>query len=159
MFTVACFSGSKTGCMLLVRSTTSTSSMTRMFSVGVAAFGANRERGLAVAAAQQVSRPAAVRARAQHLAAQVPFAARVVVERLGVGRGGGSAPGAEGRNMEHFCLRIDPFDPDAVARHLRAHGIEPGETASRFGADGQGPSIYLEDPEGNRVELKGPPFE
>jgi len=75
-----------------------------------------------------------------------------------IGRGGGSAPGAEGRNMEHFCLRIDPFDPDADARHSLAHGIEPGETASRFGADGQGPSIYLEDPEGNRIELKGPPF-
>ena len=75
-----------------------------------------------------------------------------------IGRGGGAAPGAEGRNMEHFCLRIDPFDGNAIARHLRAHGVEPGDVATRFGADGEGPSLYLQDPEGNRVELKGPPL-
>ena len=75
-----------------------------------------------------------------------------------IGRGGGAAPGAEGRNMEHFCLRIDPFDGDAIARHLRAHGVEPGDVAPRFSADGEGPSLYLQDPEGNRVELKGPPL-
>jgi glyoxylase I family protein len=74
-----------------------------------------------------------------------------------IGRAGGPAPGRTGHNMEHFCLRIDPFDADAIARHLRAHGVEPGEVAARFGADGQGPSLYLDDPEGNRVELKGPP--
>jgi catechol 2,3-dioxygenase-like lactoylglutathione lyase family enzyme len=75
-----------------------------------------------------------------------------------IGRGGGAPPGPEGRNMEHFCLRIDPFDGDAIARYLRVKGVEPGEVAARFGADGKGPSIYLEDPEGNRVELKGPPL-
>ena len=74
-----------------------------------------------------------------------------------IGREGGGAPGRRDHNMDHFCLRIDPFDGQAIARHLRAHGIEPGETTPRFGADGEGPSIYLEDPEGNRVELKGPP--
>jgi catechol 2,3-dioxygenase-like lactoylglutathione lyase family enzyme len=74
-----------------------------------------------------------------------------------IGREGGAAAGREGRNMDHFCLRIDPFDPGAIAAHLRAHGIEPGDVLPRFGADGEGPSIYLDDPEGNRVELKGPP--
>jgi glyoxylase I family protein len=74
-----------------------------------------------------------------------------------IGREGGAAAGREGRNMDHFCLRIDPFDPRAIAAHLRAHGIEPGDVLPRFGADGEGPSIYLDDPEGNRVELKGPP--
>jgi glyoxylase I family protein len=74
-----------------------------------------------------------------------------------LGREGGEAPGRKGHNMDHFCLRVDPFDGPAIARHLRAHGMEPGEAAPRFGADGEGPSIYLEDPEGNRVELKGPP--
>lgn len=59
-------------------------------------------------------------------------------------------------NMEHFCLRIDPFDPDAIRRHLDQHGISYGEIADRFGAEGRGPSIYVQDPEGNRVELKGP---
>lgn len=81
-----------------------------------------------------------------------------LVDVAGVlGRQGGGAPGRESHNMEHFCLRIEPFDGEAIARHLRAHGVEPGETGSRFGADGDGPSLYLLDPEGNRVELKGPP--
>lgn len=74
-----------------------------------------------------------------------------------LGRMGGTAPGKEGRNMDHFCLRIDPFDPDALAAHLQAKGLEPGAVKRRYGAQGFGPSLYLEDPEGNVVELKGPP--
>jgi catechol 2,3-dioxygenase-like lactoylglutathione lyase family enzyme len=70
---------------------------------------------------------------------------------------GGAAPGREGRNLDHFCLRIAPFDEAAIRAHLAAHGVAAGETASRFGAEGEGPSIYIEDPEGNVVELKGPP--
>lgn len=74
-----------------------------------------------------------------------------------LGRAGGAGPGGEGRNMEHFCLRVDPFEPEAIAAHLRAHGVEPGEVARRYGADGFGPSMYIRDPDGNTVELKGPP--
>jgi glyoxylase I family protein len=74
-----------------------------------------------------------------------------------LGRAGGAAPGAEGRNLDHFCLRIEPFDEAAIRAHLAAHGVAAGETASRFGAEGEGPSIYIADPEGNTVELKGPP--
>jgi glyoxylase I family protein len=74
-----------------------------------------------------------------------------------LGRAGGAAPGREGRNLDHFCLRVDPWDADAIAAHLRSHGVEPGPVAQRFGAEGQGPSLYLTDPEGNTVELKGPP--
>ncbi len=74
-----------------------------------------------------------------------------------LGRMGGAAPGAEGRNMDHFCLRVEPFDADAIRAHLAAHGVEAGKTESRYGAEGEGPSIYLSDPEGNVVELKGPP--
>ena len=73
-----------------------------------------------------------------------------------LGRQGGAAPGKEGRNMDHFCVRVEPFDADAIAAHLRAHGVEPGEVVQRSGAEGTGPSIYLDDPEGNMVELKGP---
>ena len=62
-----------------------------------------------------------------------------------------------GRNMDHFCLRIEPFDAAAIAAHLRAHGVEPGDVATRYGAEGHGPSIYVDDPDGNVVELKGPP--
>lgn len=74
-----------------------------------------------------------------------------------LGRMGGAAPGAEGRNLDHFCLRVEPFDEAAVRAHLVAHGVEAGETESRYGAEGEGPSIYVSDPEGNVVELKGPP--
>ena len=73
-----------------------------------------------------------------------------------LGRKGGLPPARQRRNMDHFCLRVEPFDADAIAAHLEAHGIEPGEVARRFGAEGDGPSIYIEDPEGNTVELKGP---
>ena len=74
-----------------------------------------------------------------------------------LGRAGGAAPGREGRNLDHFCLRIEPFDDAAICAHLRTHGVDAGEFATRFGADGDGPSVYLQDPEGNTVELKGGP--
>ena len=74
-----------------------------------------------------------------------------------LGSKGGAAPGREGRNLDHFCLRVDPFNADAIIAHLRAHGADPAPVASRYGAEGQGPSIYVSDPEGNVVELKGPP--
>jgi catechol 2,3-dioxygenase-like lactoylglutathione lyase family enzyme len=61
-----------------------------------------------------------------------------------------------GANLDHLCLRVDPFDSAAIARHLAAHGTACGPQASRYGAEGQGPSVYLTDPEGNGVELKGP---
>ena len=74
-----------------------------------------------------------------------------------LGRMGGAAPGVEARNLDHFALRVDPYDEDAIRAHLHAHGVEPGESGSRYGAEGEGPSIYLRDPEGNMIELKGPP--
>ena len=73
-----------------------------------------------------------------------------------LGLKGGPPAGPDGHNMDHFCLRITPFDASTIAAHLRAHGIEPSEAGTRFGAEGDGPSLYLDDPEGNRVELKGP---
>jgi glyoxylase I family protein len=74
-----------------------------------------------------------------------------------LGRMGGAAPGPEGHNVDHICLRVDAFEPAALAAWLRERGVEPGEYGSRYGADGEGPSLYLTDPEGNGVELKGPP--
>jgi catechol 2,3-dioxygenase-like lactoylglutathione lyase family enzyme len=74
-----------------------------------------------------------------------------------LGRMGGAAPGAEARNLDHFALRVDPYNEEAIRAHLKAHGVEPGESGSRYGAEGEGPSIYLRDPEGNMIELKGPP--
>lgn len=73
-----------------------------------------------------------------------------------LGKAGGAAPGREGRNLDHLCLRVEPFDQDAIVAHLKRHGIEVGEIRKRYGAEGNGISIYVTDPEGNTVELKGP---
>ena len=73
-----------------------------------------------------------------------------------LGKAGGAPPGREGRNMDHLCLRVEPFDQDAIVAHLKRHGIEVGEIRRRYGAQGNGISIYVSDPEGNTVELKGP---
>ena len=75
-----------------------------------------------------------------------------------LGRMGGAGPGAEGRNMDHFCLGIEPFDEADIRAHLAAHGIDAGEVKKRYGATGEGPSLYISDPDGNTVELKGPPL-
>jgi catechol 2,3-dioxygenase-like lactoylglutathione lyase family enzyme len=74
-----------------------------------------------------------------------------------LGRAGGAAPGSEGHNMDHLCFRLETFDETTLAEHLERHDIQPGRVTSRYGAEGIGPSIYVKDPEGNTVELKGPP--
>jgi len=61
-----------------------------------------------------------------------------------------------GANLDHLCLRVEPFDAAAIAKHLARQGVACGPATSRNGAEGKGPSIYLQDPEGNGVELKGP---
>lgn len=71
---------------------------------------------------------------------------------------GKAAPSGESHNLDHFCLRIEPFDGDEILRYLQSKGIDPGKVESRYGAEGDGPSIYVSDPEGNVVELKGPPW-
>ena len=72
-----------------------------------------------------------------------------------LGRSGGDAPNHNAENMDHFCLQIAPWDSEQIGDHLRAHGVEVGTVESRYGALGNGPSIYIKDPEGNGVELKG----
>jgi catechol 2,3-dioxygenase-like lactoylglutathione lyase family enzyme len=74
-----------------------------------------------------------------------------------LGRRGGAAAGSEGRNLDHLCLRIEPFDEAAVRAQLAAHAVVPhGPATSNFGAEGDGPSLYFDDPDGNTIELKGP---
>jgi glyoxylase I family protein len=68
----------------------------------------------------------------------------------------GAAGDAAGRNMDHFAVRVDGFDAAALTSHLRQHGIEVAEVKERYGAEGYGPSLYISDPDGNTVELKGP---
>jgi catechol 2,3-dioxygenase-like lactoylglutathione lyase family enzyme len=72
-----------------------------------------------------------------------------------LGREGGPAPGPDGHNLDHLCFRLETFDEVAIRAHLGRHGVDADRSANRYGADGEGPSMYLRDPEGNRVELKG----
>ncbi len=72
-----------------------------------------------------------------------------------LGRMGGAAPGPEARNMDHLCLRVADFEVDAVRAHLERHGVTVGDIGLRYGSTGEGLSIYLEDPDGNALELRG----
>jgi catechol 2,3-dioxygenase-like lactoylglutathione lyase family enzyme len=74
-----------------------------------------------------------------------------------LGSAGGAAPSGDARNLDHFCFRVEPFDEPGIRHQIEAHGFEVGRVALRYGAEGQGPSVYVTDPEGNVVELKGPP--
>lgn len=76
-----------------------------------------------------------------------------------LGMMGGAAPQREGRNVDHICFRVDGFDAPAIRAELAVHGVACGEVASRYGAQGEGPSLYLDDPEGNTIELKGPSWD
>ena len=73
-----------------------------------------------------------------------------------LGKLGGAGPSAEGRNLDHFALQVRPFDAAAIRAHLAAHDVAIVEEGRRYGADGDGVSLYVRDPEGNTVELKGP---
>lgn len=109
--------------------------------------------------------------RVRDLAAMVRFYEQALgfseerrIERLGLVqmRAGASmldlvhAERGDGRNMDHLCFRVAPFDRDAIVTRLAPFAISVGETVDRYGAEGNGPSVYFHDPEGNQIELKGP---
>ena len=74
-----------------------------------------------------------------------------------LGSKGGRGPEAEGRNLDHVCLRIEPFNSGQITDFLAETGIPlVGRAAKNFGAEGYGPSLYVADPDGNVIELKGP---
>ena len=73
-----------------------------------------------------------------------------------LGQAGGAGPGREGRNLDHFALQVAVFDEDALRARLAEHGVEAGAVERRYGAQGFGPSMYIRDPDGNVVEVKGP---
>lgn len=87
-------------------------------------------------------------------------AGRSMIDLLAVGspidRSDSGTPGT-GRNVDHVCLRVEHYDAAQLSAHLIAHGARLGVEGRRYGADGFGQSLYLFDPEGNMVELKGPP--
>jgi len=70
--------------------------------------------------------------------------------------GGGPALPGERRNVDHLCLRVEPFDEAQLLAHLASHGVSAEKAEARFGAEGTGPSLYCSNPDHNRVELKGP---
>jgi len=74
-----------------------------------------------------------------------------------LGKIGGAGPEKEGRNVDHFAIQIAPFDEGAIRAYLAAHHVTITDSGRRYGAEGDGPSIYVLDPDGNSVELKGPP--
>ncbi|MFT5717682.1 MAG: glyoxylase I family protein [Oleiphilaceae bacterium] len=77
----------------------------------------------------------------------------LVVVNSRLGAIGGGAPTQSERNVDHFCLQIKSVPEQDIITYLKESGIEVGEFASRFGAQGEGNSIYIKDPEGNGVEL------
>ena len=72
-----------------------------------------------------------------------------------LGQLGGEAPAEGGRNMDHFCVVLEKFDEMEIRSHLAKFNISGTDLEQRYGAIGYGPSIYLQDPEGNTIELKG----
>lgn len=98
--------------------------------------------------------------RQEHLGLVHIRAGRSLVDLFSVdgklGRMGGAAPGPEGHNVAHICLRVEPFDPAAIQARMKELGVACTSPSSNYGAEGEGLSLYLTDPDGNVVELKGP---
>lgn len=99
---------------------------------------------------------------AEHIAYRPDFAMshlRVgegMLDLVEAGKRGLGVPEGGRLNLDHFCFRVEPFDADAIVAHLKRHNVAIGPVRDRYGAEGNGVSIYLTDPEGNTVELKGP---
>ena len=71
-----------------------------------------------------------------------------------LGRMGGGAPTETENNVDHFCLQLKSISEADIKKHLSAFGIDGGSFKERYGAQGFGKSIYIQDPEGNTVELR-----
>jgi glyoxylase I family protein len=71
-----------------------------------------------------------------------------------LGRLGGGAPTLSKKNVDHFCLQLKSISEADIRTHLRANGVEAGDFDDRYGAQGFGNSIYIQDPQGNVVELR-----
>jgi glyoxylase I family protein len=71
-----------------------------------------------------------------------------------LGARGGAPAGAEGRNVDHICLTLETFDEAQLRAWFAGHAVEIIESGPRYGAEGEGLSLYVRDPEGNVVELK-----
>ena len=73
------------------------------------------------------------------------------------GAAGAVPPVSGGRNVDHVCLACGPFDHQTLRAHLAASGVKIEREAMHGGARGMGASFYVRDPDGNKIEIKGPP--
>ena len=71
-----------------------------------------------------------------------------------LGSEGGGPPTPTGNNLDHFCLQVETHRKEDILAHLDLHGIAHAGFARRYGAQGFGESVYISDPDGNRVELR-----
>jgi catechol 2,3-dioxygenase-like lactoylglutathione lyase family enzyme len=56
---------------------------------------------------------------------------------------------------DHLALVVEDAKPDELAEHLRKSDVEvEKQFESISGALGEGPALYVRDPDGYRVELK-----
>lgn len=86
-------------------------------------------------------------------------AGRSMIDLIAIAEGADTTAVPGKGALDHFCLRIEPFEEAAIRAELARNGFDAGPLKQRLGADGEGPSLYVTDPEGNGVELKGPPNE
>jgi len=71
-----------------------------------------------------------------------------------LGRAGGGPPSPSENNLDHFCLQIEPISENDLRAWLELQGVDSGAFETRYGAEGFGPSIYINDPDGNTIELR-----
>ena len=57
-----------------------------------------------------------------------------------------------GKNLDHMCLVVAPIDLEAVKASGRFDVVDGPD--KRWGAQGDGMSLYVRDPDGNVVELR-----
>ena len=69
----------------------------------------------------------------------------------------GQAPVGDGpRNLDHYCLTIEPTDMVKLSEYLKERGVTVVSEgpAQRSGARGMATSIYIKHWEGNTIELR-----
>jgi extradiol dioxygenase family protein len=60
-----------------------------------------------------------------------------------------------GQNLNHFCIALNKKDWQQLQERLQTNGVAVEEgPVTRWGANGDGTSIYFRDPENNLIEAK-----
>jgi catechol 2,3-dioxygenase-like lactoylglutathione lyase family enzyme len=91
---------------------------------------------------------------------KVPFpsvriSADTLIDLFPVQTASADAPTQQPEHLNHFCMVIAKTEMQQVIAHLASHGVTIDEgPATRWGAHGNGTSIYFCDPEGRRIELR-----